>query len=447
MRVRFRLNQMLARYHQSGHGLITRIKNATSIERHKVSRLLDDQEDKISLKHLGELCRFLIETCNVDPRELPGALFELEPSHFLALLRSTPTLRTCFGVRQRNESMLSAPWTSGTDSFLHGKLLELLLRPEPVRSPLEEDPPRDTGKSGRDRGGLSRTRPLQIRHFHQEQVYAASSLRLDNPDERDDEFELLRQDARRVYDVLHERVGGPQSNEPQQEVGHVSILLGTIKSNPACELATARTFCAVPWGEHGKPAHAIEGGASPELVKTPTERAVPFFIRYRDRDNSSFLDPCIPSCHAGMRLAQGKVKCGEDSSVPGIYYETPSGRWECAPWTPEDRDAALVLFDYDRLLGDVEVVMGGFSSRATLLLADRLEQIADFLLPEPLASNRPGTSAFITERRAVGAFVIEFRLAPATDPDSEQLPVLAQAPTIIALDEKVLARRLPPRRS
>jgi hypothetical protein len=451
MRVRFRLSQLLARHNQTGHGLITRIKNATSIERHKVSRLLDDEEDKISLKHLGELCRFLIESCQVDPRELPGALFELEPSHFLSLLRSTPTLRTCFGVRQRSDAKPNAPWASGTDSFLHGKLLEYLLRPEPLPRSAGGDDSAAEGSRGRDRVAYSRSQPLQIRSFHQEQVHAASSARLDNPAERDDELSLLRQDAERVYRALHAAVDS-SNRERSEAVGHVALLLGTIKSNPACELAAARTFAAVPWGDHGRSQADLAAGSPEQLVRTPAERAVPFYVRYRDRRNSEYLDPAIPSCSAGNRLAQSKVKCGGNGTTPGIYYETPGGAWECAPWS-DDRDAALVLYDYDRVYGNVEVTMGGFTARATLMLADRLEQIADSLMPEPLGlrtrndRDSSRSQAYVSRRRAVGAFVIEFLIDNESqmEPGVDRLLPPPLATNIIPIDPEVLARRLEPR--
>jgi hypothetical protein len=433
MRVRFRLAQILARHHQSGHGLITRIKNATSIERHKVSSLLLDEEDKISLRHLGEICRFLIEQCNVDPRDLPGALFEIEPSHFLSLLRSTPTLRTCFGVRLRSEARPDSPWASGTDSLLHGKLLELLLRPDSPRPSAEGN--------GAPASVIAGHAPhLRIRHFHQEQVYAASSARLRDPKERDDEFNLLKHDAERVYQALHAPAGGDSAAADGEAIGHVALLLGTLKSNPACELATARTFGAVPWATHGRSTRSSAGTA--DLVATAAERAVPFFIRYRDSSNSTMVDPLIPSCYAGDRLCRDKVKCGKNSTVPGIYYETEGGVWECAPWT-DDRDAALVLYDYDRINGDVEVTLGGFSSRATLLLADHLEQIADALIPEPLDGQNSKAPGWVTNQRAVGAFVIEFRIdTAATAERGDRMPTAAKAPDIIPLDANVLGRRL-----
>lgn len=465
MRVRFRLHQLLTRHGQSRHGLIMRITNATGIERHKVSRLLDEEEDKVSLTHLSALCRFLIDECNVDPRELPGALFELEPSRFLSLLRGTPQLRTCFGVRQRSEVRPDAPWAAGTDSLLHGKLLELLLCPEPLptKSQSAEGEPADGFTAARSRSASSQRWPLRIQHFHQEQVHAASALRLnDEPDpdappptaaaraelrkQRTDELNLIREDAERVYRVLHAPRAGAVADDRQHAVGHAALLLGTLKSNPACELATAEIFGAVPWGEHGRPARGLPLEGTPDLVKTPRERAVPYFIRYRDRANSGMIDPRIPSCHAGTQLARGKVTCGNNAQEAGIYYETPGGRWEYAPWTLSDRDAALLTFQYDRMRGNVQVLLGGFSSRATLLLAAQLEFITRSLLPHTLDGEPPYTEAYITPQRAVGAFVIEFRIDPTEtrEQDGIRVPQLTEPPRVIPLQREVLAPRLEP---
>lgn len=419
MRVRFRLRQLLERQQKTGHGLITRIKNATTIERHKVSKLLDDKEDKISLQHLGELCRFLIEHCEVSAESLPGALFELEPDHFLELLRMKPSLRTCFGVRQRDEAKPEAPWLSGTDLFLHGKLLQLLIQ-----------------------RGVN-----HLESFHQEQVHAPSASRINTPDTFAQEMAIVQEDAARVYAALHRRDPDSTEKDEPREVEHVTLLLGTLKSNPACELATARTFQAVPWGAHGKSVRDARGETDSPLVKTPQQRAVPFFIRFREPTGPGDVsDPRVPSCYAGLRLAQGKVGCGDNCRKPGIYYETTAG-WECAEWNKDSRDAALIMYDYNRTLGDVEVVMGGFSSRATLLLAERLEQIAGRLLPDTLDPPESGEDLrdppiYATDSRAIGVFVIEFHLSkPAQTETSDVKRREVVEMKIIPLSPDVLARR------
>lgn len=426
MRVRFRLNQLLTRQGIVGHGRISQISEATGIERHKLSKLLDDAEDKISLAALSELCRFLISR-GVDPHELPGALFEIEPSRFLALLRRTSTLRTCFGVRQRRRDS-SLPWAAGADSYLHGKMLELVLRPEPAHFA----PPAVRTESAKPARWI--TYP-EIQHFHQEQVHAATGPLPVDPEECARELALLHEDAARVDQILHDPPPGKTGARPDGLVQHVALMLGSVKSNPVCEIATARVFGGVPWQPHGRRRddEARSRGAVP-LARTPQDRAVPFFLRYRDDPGLGIKDAHIPSCYAGVKLCQQTVRCGDNSRIPGIYYETEGGEWECAPWNDVE-DAAIVLLDHDRLLNNVELVMGGFSSRATLMLGDHLEQIVDHLLP----------ATFDTPSRAVGAYVIRFSIPDGTEraagkpprhPHSERPPV------VIPVARSALERRL-----
>ncbi|MFV0443947.1 MAG: helix-turn-helix domain-containing protein [Planctomycetaceae bacterium] len=436
MRVRFRLKQLLARQGKSDHGIITQIENSTGIERHKVSRLINGKEDKLSLEHLGQLCRFLIQDCHVDPRELPGALFELEPSKFLALLQNTPTLHACFGVRLRKEAK-PFPWAAGADSVLHGKMLELLLRSEAQSRDirLQRGDVTPSLSSGDD--GLQLH--SQIRQYRQEMVHAVSLLALEDPSQRENELELLRNDAERVDAILHSPGGGPVEPRHRRPVRQVALILGSVKSNPVCELSTARGFNAVAWGTHGRSRSRQASGdeSNRPLVASPQERAVPFFIRYRDGQNSQYRDPQVPSCYAGTQLCTEKVKCGHNSADAGIYFETDSGKWDWIPCS-ETTDAAIIYWDHDKQLGNVEVVMGGFSSLATLLLGMNVEHIVDHLFP----------ASYETEDRAVGAFVVQFDLTGMKpDVQNQTLPQTRSAPTVIRLAPAVLQRRLERMRS
>lgn len=433
MRVRLRLKQLLARQGKSDHGIITQIENSTGIERHKVSRLINGKEDKLSLEHLGQLCRFLIQECHVDPRELPGALFELEPSKFLALLQNTPTLHACFGVRLRKEAK-PFPWAAGADSFLHGKMLELLLRSEAQSRDVRLSRVEAPGSSPARNGDEAIPMPTQIRQYRQEMVHAVSLQAIEDPAQREDELELLRNDAERVDAILHSPGSGPSEPRHRRPVRQVALILGSVKSNPVCELATARGFHAVPWGAHGRALSRQAAGdeTNRPLVSSPQERAVPFFIRYRDGQNSPYRDPQVPSCYAGTQLCAEKVKCGQNASEAGIYYETSGGKWEWIPCS-ETTDGAIIYWDHDKQLGNVEVVMGGFSSLSTLLLGMNVEHIVDHLFP----------ASYETEDRAVGAFVVQFDLAGMKpDVQNQTLPQTRCAPTVIRLAPAVLQRRL-----
>jgi hypothetical protein len=119
--------------------------------------------------------------------------------------------------------------------------------------------------------------------------------------------------------------------------------------------------------------------------------------------------------------------------VAGIYYETVDGSWNCIPCTGAT-DGAIIIYDYDRLLGNVEIVMGGFSGKATWLLGENLEWIVD----------RLSEGRYETAQRVVGAYVVHFSIEPvAAAPNSPPThPRLAQRPKVIPLDPEVLRSRL-----
>ena len=60
---------------------------------------------------------------------------------------------------------------------------------------------------------------------------------------------------------------------------------------------------------------------------------------------------------------------GQNSTRPGIYYETAGGAWECCPWDEKTHDAAFVFYIHRESQGRMEMALGGFSGRATRLLA------------------------------------------------------------------------------
>ena len=452
MQIEFRLNELLTRMKVVKHGRIAQVSGATGIERHKVSRLLEGREQRISLRHLGALCDYLIDECGVDAKELPGALFSLEPSGFLSLLQRMPTLRTCFGVRQRSSQLNVPPWSSHSDSVLHGKMLEILLR----RLPTATSSVHEQGSEGESDEIAAQSNRADISHFHfhQEQVHAATRERInsDDAETREQEMKWLEADANRVYSVLHPDPRTPSQGsgpgpKPEALTRRLSLILGSVKSNPVCELSNARVFAAPAWASHGRSLAAVEkeGGRLKALPASPMDRAVPFFIRYRNGEESiseegsgegrrvPLVDPSIPSCHAGMELAKSRKYCLDDPSIPGIHYETKGG-WKALPWDKVN-DAAIVLFDHDKLDNNVEVVMGGFSSRATMLLAHHMERLVDDLYP----------AGFVSDTRAVGVFIIPFRIDPDKDPEwgpGGKVPALTERAEPIPLDAEVLERRL-----
>ncbi|MEZ6065089.1 MAG: helix-turn-helix transcriptional regulator [Planctomycetaceae bacterium] len=428
MKVHFRLAEVLAGLGVIDRGRILRLAKETGIERHKMSRLIENSEAKVGLDDLAAICRYLIDVHGVDARDLPGMLFELEPSRFLSLLRTRTSLSTCFGVRQFALDP-DIRWTSGADTYLHGRLLETLLKPEFASQPIG-------GEERSPNGSPERLTYSTLRQFHQEQVRAVTGPIREGDERLSESAAVLREDAERVARLMRDPrpsdVAGVGETAPA--VDHAAIMLGSVKSNPVCELTVARIFNAIPWQRHGRARDAAESDTA--LVQRPADRAVPFFLRYRDDRHRELADAQFHSCHAGLRLAEGPVNCGDNSTTAGIYYELDSGEWECIP-SSTTRDAAVVLYEFDTRHRNMEVVMGGFSSDATLALAMHLETIADRLYE----------GHYQDAERIVGVYVIDLhftartRTAPAMAGVS-QLPELTQPPEVIPLSSEVIARRL-----
>jgi hypothetical protein len=194
------------------------------------------------------------------------------------------------------------------------------------------------------------------------------------------------------------------------------VCVGSVKSNVVIEQVIAHAFGARPF-------------VSQDDARRLKDRACPFFLRYRDDDAQP------PSCHAGLQLARSKP-----TPQPGIYYDTTAG-WECCP-SNEREDPALVFYVYHVPQGRLEMVLGGFSGRATHCLALRLPRIVGRLWPP----------SYDTGELQVGAFVVRFRFddsddAPKEDGDTESLyrPTDTQ---VVPLDARVLKQRIgrrPPR--
>ena len=101
----------------------------------------------------------------------------------------------------------------------------------------------------------------------------------------------------------------------------------------------------------------------------------------------------------------------ETSPSPGIYFETKDGDWEYCGWDQPEHDTALVFYIHRESQGRLEMVLGGFSGRATRLLSRTLASRAEEFWP-PIYS-RHGIQ--------VGAFIVKYSFS--TD---EHVPDLLQ---------------------
>ena len=183
------------------------------------------------------------------------------------------------------------------------------------------------------------------------------------------------------------------------------ICLGSIKSNPVVEMILADTFGATPFH-------------SEDDIAFAKDRRCPFFLRYRDRD------PHPPAASAGVRLSKS-----EEAKEAGIYYEQADGSWTFAG----GQDTALVFYIYRESLGRLEMVLSGFSGRATRLLARTLANRGEEFWPPVYQANY----------MQVGAFIVQYRPSEEVDEPYDILRTdLIGTPTVTPLPVEAIARRL-----
>ncbi len=377
MRYSFRLAELLGHVPdpRKRPGTIKAIVEYTGLDRHQVAALLKNEVKYIPMKALSRLCDYLIEYGYASANQLPGALFAVEPEHFWELLARRRRLEMCLGVRTHEQMLAEGAWVMASDSVLLGELLNGV-------STLG-----GTAKHHMAAHAASSLMP-QPEHLKQSLVWS--------PGQMATEAVIAR--ARSVY----EQFSGPGSDK-------ALICLGSIKSNPVAELIVAEAFGCEPF-------------QSQDGIDQPTKRGCPFFLRYRG------TDPHPVSCSAGLQLSASQA-----SDSPGYYFETADGTWQYCGWDQPEHDTALVFYIHRESQGRLEMVLGGFSGRATRLLAKTLASRAEGFWP-PIYSKH-GIQ--------VGAFIVQYIFASdgADERDLLRTDLVAET-KIIPLDSEVLARRL-----
>jgi hypothetical protein len=384
MRYSFRLAEVVGHVPDPRRrpGTIKAICEYTGLDRHQVAALLKNEVKYIPLDALSKLCAYLIERGFAKADELPGRLFGVEPERFWELLARRRRLELCVGVRrgEANDTLDDA-WVVASDSVLLG---ELLNGATTLGGTAEHKQQPEADNSVPPAGMALRPHP---EYLHQSLVWSPGQTSLDE----------CRAMARTVYEDFCEAAGDK-----------ALVCLGSNKSNPLVEMLLASAFGCEPFISQ-------DSGAA-------TKRSCPIFLRYRDDD------PQFPSCCGGLRLGRGQT-----SQRPGIYYEQADGNWECCPWEPTTHDAAFVLYVHRESQGRMEMALGGFSGRATRLLARLLARRGDEFWPP----------VYTDEGIQIGAFVVKFTLPSQAVPDKDLVRAELHADgEIIRLDSSVIARRL-----
>lgn len=375
MRYSFRLAELLGHVPdpRKRPGTIKAIVKYTGLDRHQVAALLKNEIKYIPLQALSRLCDYLIENAYVSADQLPGALFAVEPENFWELLARRRRLELCLGVRTGNEEWSERAWVVASDSVLLGELLNGV---STLGGTAKHQSAENPG-----------TLPPHPENLKQSLVWSPGSVATDEVVAR----------AHEVY----EQFCRPGSDKAM-------VCLGSMKSNPVAELILAEAFGCEPF-------------ASIDNVADVSRRTCPIFLRYRAED------PHPKSCAGGVRLSKA-----DKTTAPGIYFETKSGEWEYCGWDQPQNDTALVFYIHRESQGRLEMVLGGFSGRATRLLARTLASRAEQFWP-PVYSKH-GIQA--------GAYIVKYNFAKHDRlPDLLQTDIIADT-KIIPLDHDVIARRL-----
>ncbi|MGI8980744.1 MAG: helix-turn-helix domain-containing protein [Pirellulaceae bacterium] len=394
-------------------GTIKQICEFSNLDRHQVAALLKSEVKYIPLEAIGKLCDYLLAKRLAKPQDLPGILFALEPENFWELIARRQWVEVCMGVRKDGaDDTLDDAWIVASDSVMFGELLRgitdfRLWAPKAAADAallFPTEPPADASeKKNGDNGDNGAT---VIHHNGQKQEAAVATPLLP---------EVLRQtlvwspgkneqEYKSASEKIHEEFG------KQEEDDKALVCIGSVKSNPVVERIIASAF--------GCPAFQ-----SQDKVASATQRSVPFFLRYRDNDPHY-----LASCCGGWQLAEG-----HSADKPGIYFETKSGKWNCCPCDDKKHDAAFVFYVNRPSQGILEMALGGYSGRASRLLAQHLDRCAEKLWP-PVYSG---------QGLEIGAFVIRFQLKDKARKDKSNLGH-DDAPKIEVerLDEEVIVRRM-----
>ena len=381
MQYSFRLAELLGHVPDPRRrpGTIKSIVEYTGLDRHQVAALLKNEVKYIPLKALSRLCDYLIEHGHATAEQLPGALFAVEPENFWELLARRNRMELCVGVR-RDESadVADVSYVVASDSVLLGELLNGVTT---LGGTAKLKKPGDGSGSQLEADAIP-----QPEYLKQSLVWS--------PGQASSEEMTAR--AHLVYEEFSESKGDK-----------ALVGIGSTKSNPVVEIVLARLFSCEPF-------------KSQDEVEDPTERSIPFYLRYRDND------PRVESCVGGWQLSRG-----HENEKPGIYYENAVGDWISCSADGSREEVAFVFYVHRESQGRLEMVMGGFSGKATRLLARALATRAeDFWPPQ-----------YTGQGLQVGAFIVQFDVPSNKDIDILRTDLVANS-KVTAIPAESLERRL-----
>lgn len=321
MRYAFRLAELLGHTpdRRKRPGTIKSIVEHTGLDRHQVASLLKNEAKYIPLDALSRICDYLIDHGYATADELPGSLFAVNAENFWELLARRGEIEIVLGVRESVDGGSPDNATVvASDAVLFGELLNGVSTLG-GSAKHQSTAAKESSEGGESSGNGETLMPNKIQ---QTLVWSPGQVSLEDARER----------ATEVMEGFVEATG---------DRGMVCI--GSVKSNPVVELLFADVFGCTPF-------------VTEDDVDDVSARSCPFFLRYRDSD------PQPGGASAGVRLSKN-----EDAPEPGFYYEKDDGTWDYAGG--KNKDTALVFYIFREALGRLDMVLSGFSGRATRLLA------------------------------------------------------------------------------
>ena len=380
MRYAFRLAEILGHTpdRRKRPGTIKAIVEHTGLDRHQVASLLKNEAKYIPLDALSRLCDYLIDQGHATADELPGALFAINAENFWELLARRSDIEIVVGVRQgEGEASPENAMVVASDSVLVGELLNGISTLGGVAKYLAEPDSQDPTTRAAEV-------PMPDR-IQQSLVWSPGQVTLED----------ARTRAKEVFDGFEDATG---------DRGMVCI--GSVKSNPTVELMFSEAFGCTPF-------------VTEDDIDDASARSCPFFLRYRDND------PKPDGASAGVRLSKN-----EDAPLPGFYYEQDDGTWAFAG--ENGKDTALVFYLFREALGRLDMVLSGFSGRATRLLAKTLAIRGEEFWPPVYEEN--GIQ--------VGAFLVKYDDADGKPNRDDLLHNTGGGAQITPLPREAIARRL-----
>jgi hypothetical protein len=329
------------------HIPLSQLADAMGVTRHQLMHLLDNDAPQINRRALGAAAEYLVGHGKLNPSDMFEQLFEIAPDAFWPLLAGRQRIDINLGVRWPDEP----GWDQlviAADAVLQSVLVNRL-----------------TGVAAESSDSLAALRR------HAGQVINLELAVSWGP--QHSSYPGVQSKARKDYRQLM-----------RQRDNSAIVCLGSIKSNPMCELAIARGF------RRAKPF------TSEDQVASLSDRTCPFVMVYRKRD------PHPQSCWGGERSSRSDRK-----PQPGIHFLCEPDRWDFAAWT-ELEDAALVYYRYVQSSQNLEMVLGGYSGRSTRCLAEMLRAGAAGQFWPPCVENG---------RISVGAFIVKFDFRPPRKSD------------------------------